>query len=118
MDLGIKSIAVAMTKKLKHSETELEILRNIEANPNLTQRQMAEDLGMSLGKTNYLMQALLKTGLVKVNNFRTSDNKLGYLYLLTPKGIETRTKLTLLFLQRKSEEYNKLKEEKERIKDL
>jgi len=107
-----------MIKKLNDSETELEILRNIEANPNLTQRQIAKDLGMSLGKTNYLMQALLEKGLVKVNNFRTSDNKLGYLYLLTPEGIETKTKLTLLFLQRKAEEYNKLKKEMEQIKDL
>ena len=107
-----------MKKRLNHSEKELEILRNIEANPNVTQRQMAKDLGMSLGKTNYLIQALLAKGFIKINNFKRSDNKLGYLYLLTPKGIETRTKLTLLFLQRKSEEYNKLKEEKERIKDL
>ena len=107
-----------MTKKINYSETELEILRNIEVNPNLTQRQMAKDLGISLGKTNYLIQALLAKGLVKVNNFRTSHNKLGYLYLLTPEGIETKTKLTLLFLQRKSEEYNKLKKEMEQIKDL
>jgi len=107
-----------MTKKLNQSETELEILRNIEANPNLTQRQMAKDLDMSLGKTNYLMQALLKKGLVKVNNFRTSDNKLGYLYLLTPEGIKKRRKLTMLFLKRKSEEFDELTKEMERIKNL
>jgi len=62
-----------MAKDQKDTETDLEILRNIEANPKLTQRQIAKDLGMSLGKTNYLIQALLKRGLVKVNNFKTSD---------------------------------------------
>ena len=107
-----------MKKRINHSEIELEILRNIEANPNITQRQMAKDLGMSLGKTNYLIQALLGKGFMKINNFRTSDNKLGYLYLLTPKGVETRRKLTILFLQRKSEEFDKLKKDMERIKNL
>ena len=104
-----------MAKDQKDTETDLEILRNIEANPKLTQRQIAKDLGMSLGKTNYLIQALLKRGLVKVNNFKTSDNKLGYLYLLTPEGIEAKRKLTMVFLQRKSEEFDKLKQEMERI---
>ena len=106
-----------MKKRLNHSETELEILRNIEANPNLTQRQIAKDLGMSLGKTNYLIKALLEKGFIKINNFKTSDNKLGYLYLLTPEGIEMQAKLTVLFLERKSKEYNKLKKEMERIKN-
>ena len=64
-----------MAKDQKDTETDLEILRNIEANPKLTQRQIAKDLGMSLGKTNYLIQALLKRGLVKVNNFKTSDGR-------------------------------------------
>ena len=106
-----------MKQRLNHSETELEILRNIEANPNLTQRQIAKDLGMSLGKTNYLIKALLEKGFIKINNFKTSDNKLGYLYLLTPEGIEMQAKLTVLFLERKSKEYNKLKKEMERIKN-
>lgn len=107
-----------MKNRKNHSELELEILRNIEANPNLTQRQMAEVLGMSLGKTNYLMKALLEKGLLKINNFKRSDNKLGYLYLLTPDGMETKKKLTILFLQRKSEEFDKLKKEMERINNL
>ena len=106
-----------MEKEENCSETELEILRNIEANPNLTQRQMAKELGMSLGKTNYLIKALLNKGLLMVNNFKTSDNKLGYLYLLTPEGLEVRRKLTILFLQRKSEEFDKLKKEMERIQN-
>ena len=107
-----------MKKRINHSETELEILTNIESNPNLTQRQIAKKLGVSLGKTNYLIQALLSKGLLKINNFRRSDNKLGYLYLLTPEGLETRRKLTSLYLQRKSEEFDKLKKELERIKNL
>jgi len=107
-----------LKNRKNHSELELEILRNIEANPNLTQRQMAEVLGMSLGKTNYLMKALLEKGLLKINNFKRSDNKLGYLYLLTPDGMETKKKLTILFLQRKSEEFDKLKKEMERINNL
>lgn len=107
-----------MKKRINHSEIELEILRNIEENPNLTQRQIAKDLGMSLGKTNYLIQALMGKGFLKINNFRTSDNKLGYLYLLTPEGIQIKRKLTMLFLQRKSEEFDKLKKQMEHIKNL
>ena len=107
-----------MKERINYSETELEILSNIEANPKLTQRQIAKKLGVSLGKTNYLIQALLSKGFLKINNFRKSDNKLGYLYLLTPKGLEIRRKLTTLYLQRKSEEFDKLKKEMERIKNL
>ena len=107
-----------MKKKINHSEVELEILRKIEENPNLTQRQIAEQLGLSLGKINYLIQALLSKGLLKVDNFRRSGNKLGYLYLLTPEGVDTKKKLTMLFLQRKSEEFDKLKKDMEHIKNL
>ena len=107
-----------MKKRINQSEEELEILRKIEENPNLTQRQIAEHLGLSLGKINYLIQALLGKGLLKINNFRRSDNKLGYLYLLTPEGVETRKELTILFLRRKSEEFDKLKKEMEHIENL
>ena len=107
-----------MKKPINHSETDLKILTNIEVNPNLTQRQIAKDLGVSLGKTNYLIKALLNKGYLKVNNFRSSDNKLSYLYLLTPKGVETKRELTILFLQRKSEEFDKLKKEMEHINNL
>ncbi|GIR19648.1 MAG: MarR family EPS-associated transcriptional regulator [Gammaproteobacteria bacterium] len=77
----------------------------------MTQRQIADHLGLSLGKINYLIKALLEKGVVKVDNFKRSDNKLGYLYLLTPEGVERKRKLTLLFIQRKSEEFDKLKAE-------
>ena len=100
-----------MNKKINNSEEELEILRKIEENPNLTQRQIADHLGLSLGKINYLIKALLEKGVVKVDNFKRSDNKLGYLYLLTLEGVERKRKLTLLFIQRKSEEFDKLKAE-------
>jgi|TARA_B110000495_G_C22999284_1_gene589520 EPS-associated MarR family transcriptional regulator len=104
-----------LKKRINHSEVELEILRKLEENPNLTQRQMAEHMGLSLGKINYLMQALLGKGFLIVDNFRRSDNKSGYLYLLTPKGVEKKRKLTLMFLQRKSEEFDKLKKEIQRM---
>ena len=107
-----------MNKRKNYLEEELEILRKIEENPNLTQRQIAQHLGFSLGKINFLIQALISKGLLKINNFKRSDNKLGYLYVLTPEGIDTRKKLTLLFLQRKSEEFDKLKKEMENINNL
>ena len=101
--------------KKSHSETELEILQKLEENPKLTQRQIAEHMGLSLGKINYLIKALLGKGLIKVNNFRRSDNKIGYLYLLTPEGMDEKRKLTLIFLQRKSEEFDKLKKQFQRM---
>jgi len=72
-------------------------------------------MDLSLGKINYLIKALLGKGLIKVNNFRRSDNKIGYLYLLTPEGIDEKRKLTLIFLQRKSEEFDKLKKQFQRM---
>ena len=107
-----------MKKEKNCSETEFDILRKIEKNPELTQRQISKQLGISLGKTNYLIKALLTKGLLMIENFKTSKNKLGYLYVLTPKGIETRRKLTIIFFKRKSEEFDKLKEEIEITKKL
>ena len=106
-----------MEDKNKDSEINLEILRNIEDNPNLTQRQMAKELDVSLGKINYLIKSLIEKGSLIIENFRTSDNKLGYLYVITPKGIEQRRKLTLTFLKRRSEEFDKLKKEMERLEE-
>jgi len=107
-----------LKKRINYSEVELEILRKIEENPNLTQRQIAQHTGLSVGKINYLIKALLDKGLLKVDNFKRSDNKLGYLYLLTPKGLDMKRKLTSLFLQRKSEEFDKLNKEMQRINKL
>ena len=78
---------------------------------------MAKELGLSLGKTNYIVRALVDKGWVKLSNFKRSDNKLGYIYLLTPEGVSEKTVLAQNFLKRKSEEYNKLKKEIEMLKN-
>ena len=97
-------------------DTEYKILKIFENNPNATQRQIARDLNVSLGKTNYIIRALIDRGWIKLSNFKRSDNKLGYIYLLTPKGIAEKSMLSQKFLRRKSEEYNRLKKEIEMLK--
>lgn len=97
-------------------ETHLKVLRHIEANPEITQRELALELGVSLGKTNYCLKALIEKGLIKANNFKNSANKRAYLYILTPKGIETKTLISVRFLQRKIEEYEALRREIEQLK--
>ena len=97
-------------------DIEYKILKIFEDNPNATQRQIARDLNVSLGKTNYIVRALIDRGWIKLSNFKRSDNKLGYIYLLTPKGITEKSILSQKFLRRKSEEYNRLKKEIEMLK--
>ncbi len=97
-------------------ETHLKVLRHLEDNPNVTQRELAETLGESLGKTNYCLKALIKKGLVKSKNFKNSANKRAYLYILTPQGIETKALISVKFLQRKMEEYETLRQEIEQLK--
>ena len=87
------------------------VLRKIKSKPNSTQRELAEELGFSLGKLNYCLQALKKRGLVKISNFQKNPNKLSYAYILTPKGIAQKTKLTINFMKRKMKEYDELKSE-------
>jgi len=87
----------------------LELLRLLEQHPEYSQRQLAAELGVSLGKTHYLLKALLGKGLVKAQNFQRSDRKLGYLYVLTPQGVRQRLQLTKSFLVRKEREYEILK---------
>ena len=99
------------------SDTEYLVLKKLENNPRLTQRELSVELGLSLGKTNYVIKALVDKGWLKLNNFKRSDNKLGYIYLLTPRGISGKTILARNFLMRKSEEYNKLKEEIEKLRN-
>ena len=99
------------------SDTEYIILKILKDNPKMTQRQLSKELGLSLGKTNYVIRALIDKGWVKLSNFRRSDNKLGYIYLLTPEGMSEKTILAQNFLKRKSEEYNRLKEEIEMLKN-
>ena len=100
-----------MKERKNQADLEYKILKNIEANPSLTQRQLAKELDVSLGKVNYVIRALLDIGWVKIDNFRKSDNKIGYLYLLTPEGIVNKAIITQQFLQRKKEEYDHLKKE-------
>lgn len=92
-------------------DTHLRLLRLIEARPELSQRDLARELGTSLGKVNYCLNALIDKGLVKVRNFRNSSNKLAYAYLLTPRGIESKATITVQFLKRKMAEYETLKTE-------
>jgi EPS-associated MarR family transcriptional regulator len=99
------------------SDTEYIILKILKDNPKMTQRQIAQELGLSLGKTNYVVRALIDKGWVKLSNFKRSDNKLGYIYILTPEGISEKTILAQNFLKRKSEEYNRLKQEIEILKN-
>jgi EPS-associated MarR family transcriptional regulator len=92
------------------------VLRALEQQPDMNQRQLAEQLGVSLGKTNYLLRALVDKGMLKARNFRNSQNKLAYAYLLTPSGMAQKAELTRGYLERKTAEYETLKEEIERLK--
>ena len=88
-----------------------EVLRTINKQPNLSQRKLADKLGFSLGKLNYIIKALKDKGLIKINNFSKNPNKLNYVYILTPKGISAKTKLTISFMKRKMAEYEELKDD-------
>jgi EPS-associated MarR family transcriptional regulator len=96
-------------------ELRLRILRLLTESPDLPQRELAHRLGLSLGKTNYCLRALVEKGWVKVNNFRNSQNKLAYAYVLTPQGIRAKTLVTAAFLRHKQQEYVRLEHE---ISDL
>jgi EPS-associated MarR family transcriptional regulator len=97
-------------------ETHLRVLRLLESNPAMSQRELAEALGVSLGKTNYCLRALLDKGLIKMRNFRNSQNKAAYAYYLTPAGIRRKAGLTAAFLKRKISEYDSLRDEIELLK--
>lgn len=92
-------------------EVRYRLLRELEANPAASQRDLARLLGVSVGKLNYCLKALIDKGFVKVNNFRQSDNKLAYAYLLTPRGIEEKARVTVAFLQYKLAEYQAIERE-------
>ena len=92
-------------------EAHYRLLRLIDEKPRLTQRELAREMGVSLGKVNYCVSALIEKGWVKARNFRNSNNKLAYAYLLTPHGIEQKAVITLHFLHRKVAEYESLKRE-------
>lgn len=92
-------------------EYRYKILKQLEANPEISQRELARELGVSLGRANFCIQALIEKGLVKAKNFKNSQNKKAYIYYLTPKGIEAKASITLKFLKHKMAEYQALKTE-------
>ena len=96
---------------MKDDQDHFNVLRKIQNKPESTQRELAEDLGFSLGKINYCLNALKFKGLVKISNFKKNPNKVGYMYILTPKGIAEKTKLTISFMKSKMREYEELKKE-------
>ena len=96
-----------MSKK----QNQYQILKSLGQDSHTTQRQLSNDLGVSLGKVNYCIKSLIEKGLIKVNNFRNNKNKIQYSYLLTPKGVEEKAKLTLDFIRIKTQEYDALKQE-------
>lgn len=102
--------------RIVREETHFRVLRLLEGNPRMNQRELAKSLGVSLGKANYCLNALIDKGLVKVQNFRNSRTKLGYAYLLTPTGISRKAELTARFLKRKVAEYEAIREEIEALK--
>jgi EPS-associated MarR family transcriptional regulator len=94
-----------------NQETHLQVLRHLEHNPDVTQRELAEHLGVSLGKANYCLKALISKGFVKARNFKNSNRKSAYFYMLTPQGIDEKTRISVAFLKRKIHEYEQLKHE-------
>jgi MarR family transcriptional regulator, temperature-dependent positive regulator of motility len=103
-------------KKMLSDDARYRILKKLENNPDISQRELAEELGVSLGKVNYCMQALIEKGLIKAKNFSQSEHKGRYLYVLTPAGLESKALLTKRFLKRKLEEYEALHAEIEEIR--
>ncbi len=91
--------------------THYSLLKTLEENPGLSQRALAKKLGVSLGKVNFCLKALVEKGSLKISNFRNSENKQAYAYLLTPGGIEEKARITVRFLARKVEEYERLQKE-------
>ena len=102
---------------MKNEQDHFGILRKIQRKPGSSQRELAKELGFSLGKLNYCLKSLQKKGFVKLKNFQKQSNKINYLrYVITPKGVSERTKLTINFMKRKMKEYDELKEELKRNK--
>ena len=99
---------------MDENQDNFNVLRKIQQKPKSTQRELAGELGFSLGKINYCLKALKAKGLVKIRNFKKNPNKMNYIYVLTPKGISERSNLTINFMKKKMKEYEELKKE---IKD-
>jgi len=102
---------------MNQKDIRLDLLRKIELNPEYTQRELSKEMDVSLGKVNYCIKKLTEKGLIKITSFKQNPNKVGYAYLLTPRGIEEKTKLTFSFLKRKIKEYEILKDEINKLKE-
>ena len=100
---------------MKFNEDHLNLLRKLTNDSSFTQRKLAAEMGFSLGKLNYCLKELKKKGFIKINNFTQNQNKVNYIYILTPKGIVEKTKLTLEFVKRKMKEYDDIKKEASKI---
>ena len=96
---------------MEYDQDYFNILRKIQKKPNSSQRELAKELGFSLGKLNYCLKGLQNKGLIKIKNFKMNPKKINYLYILTPKGISTKTRLTINFMKKKMQEYDQLKSE-------
>ena len=106
-----------MGKTLLSEEYRYKILKELEQDPSMSQRDLAKRLGISLGKVNFCLKALIEKGLIKADNFKNNTNKVKYLYLLTPKGIEEKVSLTKRFLKRKLKEHEELEKEIEQLRE-
>ena len=102
----------------KINQQQFDVLRKISKKPSTNQRELASELEISLGKLNFVLKGLKKKGLIKIRNFKKNPNKSRYLYLLTPKGIAEKTDLTINFMKRKMEEYDELREELKKGKNV
>ena len=100
---------------ISREELEYKTLKIFEKKPNLTQRELAKELGVSLGRSHYVVKSLIKLGWIKLHNFRKTSHKLGYAYYLTPKGMAKKAVIATQFLSKKQEEYDKLKQEIEQL---
>lgn len=111
----VQSNTVSDRLEQQREEVRFRVLRLIESNPEISQRELADELGVSLGQINYQLKALKERGLIKVGNFMHSDNKLAYIYLLTPKGVADKLAITKRFLVRKRQEFELMKTELEEL---
>jgi len=105
------------TANFDASDTDLTVLRYLENKQTISQRELSQDLGISLGKINFILKALIQKGVVKAKNFRNNKNKTVYAYYLTPDGFNEKAKLTINFFKRKNMEYNELKKELQLLKN-
>ena len=102
---------------MKKDQEYLDVLRKINKDPEASQRDLSKNLGISLGKLNYIITALKQKGLIKIQNFKKNKNKINYIYIITPQGFSEKAKLTINFMKRKMQEYDELKIELEKMKE-